>query len=163
MPNTTLTIEQVLTLLRATPLHLAVLTADLAPEALQARPSPDEWSANEVLAHLRACADVWGTCIEAILTQEMPTLRAINPRSWIEQTNYLDLGFGLSLGAFATQRADLLAALSPLPSEVWERSATVRGAGKVLSRTALFYAQWLAGHERPHVKQIERVVKPLQR
>src|SRR5215472_13595395 len=133
MPNTTLTIEQVLTLLRATPLRLAALTADLAPEALQTRPSPDEWSANEVLAHLRACADVWGNCIEAILAQERPTLRAINPRSWIEQTNYLDLEFKLSLGAFATQRADLLAVLYPLPSDAWERSASVTGAGKVLS------------------------------
>lgn len=87
MPNTTLTIEQVLTLLRATPLRLAQLSADLAPEALQTRPSCEEWSANEVLAHLRACADIWGNCIEAIFAQERPTLRAINPRSWIEQTN----------------------------------------------------------------------------
>ena len=163
MPNTILTIEQVLTLLRATPLRLATLTADLSSEALQTRPSPDEWSANEVLAHLRASADVWGNCIEAILSEQRPTLRAINPRSWIEQTNYLDLEFKPSLGTFAKQRAELLAVLSPLPREAWERSATVTGAGKVLSRTALFYAQWLASHERPHVKQIERIVKSLQR
>jgi hypothetical protein len=28
----------------------------------------------------------------------------------------------------------------------------------VLERTVLFYAQWLARHERPHVKQIQRIV-----
>jgi hypothetical protein len=28
----------------------------------------------------------------------------------------------------------------------------------VLERTVLFYAQWLARHERPHLKQIERIV-----
>jgi hypothetical protein len=28
----------------------------------------------------------------------------------------------------------------------------------VLDRTVLFYAQWLARHERTHVKQIERIV-----
>ena len=161
MPNKSLTIEQVLTLLRTTPLRLAALTADLSPEELQMRPAPDEWSANEVLAHLRACADVWGNCIVAMIAQDTPTLRAVNPLTWIKQTNYLELDFRPSLRAFATQRADLLAVLSPLPSDAWERSATVTGAGKVLERTVLFYARWLAGHERPHVKQIERIVKTM--
>ena len=159
MPSKSLTIEQVLTLLRATPLRLAALTATLSPEELHMRPNPDEWSANEVLAHLRACADVWGNCIVTMITEDMPTLRAVNPLTWIKKTNYLELEFQPSLHAFATQRADLLAVLSPLPLEGWERSATVTGAGKVLERTVLFYARWLAGHERPHVKQIERIVK----
>ena len=63
MPNKSLTTERVLTLLAATPQRIAALTADLTPEELQTRPTPDEWSANEVLAHLRACADVWGNYI----------------------------------------------------------------------------------------------------
>jgi hypothetical protein len=58
------------------------------------------------------------------------------------------------LRSFAMQRADLLAVLSPLPHEGWSRAATVTGAGKVLERTVLFYAQWLARHERQHVKQV---------
>jgi hypothetical protein len=37
----------------------------------------------------------------------------------------------------------------------------VTGAGKVLERTVLFYARWLAGHEEPHVKQIERIVNAM--
>jgi hypothetical protein len=32
------------------------------------------------------------------------------------------------------------------------------GAGKILERTVLDYAQRLARHERPHLKQIERIV-----
>ncbi|MDQ3467526.1 MAG: DinB family protein, partial [Chloroflexota bacterium] len=121
----------------------------------------DEWSANDVLAHLRASADVWGNCIAAIIAEERPTLRAVNPRTWIKQTDYLELEFRPSLRAFATQRADLLAVLEPLPPEGWSRAATVTGAGKVLERTVLFYARWLAGHERPHVKQIERIVNTM--
>ncbi|HZU69169.1 MAG TPA: DinB family protein [Ktedonobacteraceae bacterium] len=161
MPDKPLTTEQVLTLLQATPMRLAALTTDLSPEVLQARPTSDEWSANEVLAHLRACADVWGNCIVTILAEDKPVLQAINPRAWIKRTNYLELDFHLSLRAFATQRAELLAVLEPLPVDAWKRSATVTGAGKVLERTVLFYAQWLATHERPHVKQIERVVKTM--
>lgn len=156
-----LTIEQVLALLATTPPRLTALTAGLSPAQLRTAPNSGEWSANDVLAHLRACADVWGDCIAAIIAQDRPTLRAINPRTWIERTDYLDLAFQPSLGAFAAQRAELLAVLEPLPPEGWSRAATVTGAGKPLQRTVLSYARWLARHERPHVKQIERIIGAL--
>jgi DinB superfamily len=119
--------------------------------------------ADEVLAHLRACADVWGNCIAAMLNEDTPTLRTVNPRTWIKQTNYLDLDFPASLGSFAAQRADLLAVLNPLPPDGWSRKATVTGAGKALERTVLDYAERLARHERPHLKQVERIVNMLPR
>src|SRR5689334_7031682 len=138
MPSGSPSIEQVLTMLAATPLRLAALTAGLGPAQLRTAPNPDEWSANEVLAHLRACADMWGNCIMAMIAQDRPTLRAINPRTWISKTDYLEQEFQPSLQAFATQRTDLLAVLEPLPREGWARAATVTGAGKVLERTVLF-------------------------
>jgi DinB family protein len=162
MPNTSLTVEQTLALLAATPERFAALTMGLTSAQLRTRPSQDEWSANEVLAHLRACADVRGGPILTILAEEHPTLRAINPLTWIKQTDYLGLEFEPSLRAFAAQRAGLLAVLRPLGPEDWVRSATVTGAGKPLTRTALGYAQWVADHERPHVKQMEQIVKALR-
>jgi hypothetical protein len=163
VPSDSPTIEQVLTLLAATPPRLAALTAGLAPDLLRTAPNDDEWSANDVLAHLRACADVWGNCIEAIIAQVSPTIRAVNPRTWIKQTDYLHQEFQPSLHAFAKQRAELLAVLESLPPEGWSRAATVRGAGKGLVRTVLSYAEWLARHERPHLKQIERIVTTMHR
>ena len=162
MPGRLLTIEQVLTLLAETPPRLAALTAALAPAQLHTTPNHDGWSANDVLAHLRACADVWGNCIVAMIAEETPTLRAVNPLTWIKKTDYLELEFRPSLRSFETQRADLLAVLEPLPHEAWSRAATVTGAGKVLVRTVLFYAQWLARHERLHVKQVEHIVNTMQ-
>jgi hypothetical protein len=161
VPNRSLTVEQILTLLAQTPPRIAALTAGLAPAQLQIAPAPDQWSANEVLAHLRACADMWGNCIVEIITHDHPTLRAINPRTWINKTDYREQPFQPSLHAFATQRADLLAVLEPLAPEGWSRTTTVTGAGKVFERTVLFYAQWLAEHERPHVKQLERIANTL--
>ncbi|HEY7340794.1 MAG TPA: DinB family protein [Ktedonobacterales bacterium] len=152
-----LTVEQALTLLEATPPRLATLTDGLTPAQLLTAPAPDEWSANDVLAHLRACADMWGKSIMAMLAEDEPTLRAVNPRTWIKQTNYRELDFRPSLRAFTAQRTELLAVLKPLSAEGWLRSATVTGAGKPLTLTVLSYAQRLALHERPHVKQIERI------
>jgi hypothetical protein len=163
VPDKSLTIEQVLTLLAETPPRIAALTSSLEPAQLHAIPNPGEWSANDVLAHLRACADVWGNCIVAIIAQDRPTLRAVNPRTWIKKTDYLEQEFQPSLHAFTLQRIDLSAVLEPLAPEDWSRTATVTGAGKVLERTVLFYARWLAGHERPHLKQIQRIVNTMRR
>ena len=159
MPSRVLPTAQILTMLAAAPAHLAALTADLAAEQLHAAPAPGEWSANGVLAHLRSCADIWGDCMRTILIQERPTLRAVNPTTWIEQTNYREVPFHLSLQAFTSQRTELLTVLTPLLPEAWSRSATVTGAGKPLERTVHFYAQWLTRHERPHLKQIQSLVK----
>ena len=161
MPGRSLTIEQALTLLAETPPRLEALTAGLTPAQLHTNPTPGEWSATDVLAHLRACADVWADCIAAILAEERPTLRATNPRTWIKQTDYPELEFRPSLRAFVMQRTELLAVLEPLPPEGWSRTATVTGAGKTLERTVLFYARWLAEHERPHIKQIARIVNTM--
>lgn len=162
MPSGAPTREWVLMLLAETPPRIATLATGLAPTHLRAAPSPDAWSANDVLAHLRACADVWGNAIAAIIAEDRPTLRAVNPKTWIKQTDYRDLAFRPSMLAFATQRADLLAVLEPLPEEGWSRAATVTGAGTPLERTVLSYAQRLARHERSHLKQIAGIVASLQ-
>ena len=162
MPDRSPTTEQLLTMLAAAPPRLAALTADLASAQAHTPPAPGEWSANEVLGHMRSCADVWGNCIEIILAQDTPTIRAINPTTWIKQTDYPQQEFHASLQAFTQQRTNLLAVLEPLTPEAWSREATITGAGKPLVRTLRFYAQWLATHERPHIKQIERIVKTLR-
>ena len=161
MSKSALTIEQILGILAETPTRLVALTAVLDAAMLHAAPGPDVWSANDVLAHLRSCADVWGDCMGRIVREDRPTLRAVNPRAWITQTNYPDLEFQPSLRAFEAQRADLLAFLDPLSPADWSRSATVVGAGTPLERTVLTYAQRLARHERPHLKQIQRIVGAL--
>ena len=153
-----MTTDDALRLLAATPSRLAAASAGVAPERLRLAPAEGEWSANEVLAHLRACADVWGGAVATILAEDSPTIRAVNPRTWIERTGYLDLGFAVSLDAFTAQRAGLLRTLESLPAEGWARGATVTGAGKPLHRTVASYTEWMASHERPHVRQIERAI-----
>lgn len=162
MPPKVPPIEQLLAALADAPPRIAEFTVGLRPAQLQTAPNPGAWSANEVLAHLRACADVWGECMVTILNQETPTIRAVNPRTWIKGTDYLEQAFQPSLQAFAAQRTALLARLEPLPPESWLRSATVTGAGKLLVRTVHAYAQWMAEHERPHLKQIKRIANTLR-
>jgi hypothetical protein len=157
MSESSLTVEQILTILTESPQRIATFTAGLEPALLHTPLTPDAWSANEVLAHLRSCADVWGNYIVTILTEERPTIRAVSPRTWIHKTDYPELEFAPSLRSFTRQRTDLLAVLEPLPAEGWSRAATVSAVGGVHERTVLDYAERLANHERQHVKQIEEI------
>lgn len=161
MPNKTLTVDEVMALLEETVPQIARLTAGLSPEHLRATPNRDEWSVGDVLAHLRSCADVWGECMVSIAGGTR-TLRAVNPRTWIEKTDYRSLEFRRSFRAFSAQREELLSALRPLPRNTWSRTATVTGAGSALVRDVLSYGRRMAVHERAHVKQIARITSPLR-
>lgn len=158
-----LSTEKILTILEETPQRLAALTAGLTSAQLRSAPSDGEWSVNEVLAHLRACSDVWGDrYIATILAEDQPTIRAINPRTWIKRTDNLTQEFQPALRAFTEQRNKLLAILKPLPIAEWMRTNTLVGAGRPLQQTLLSHADRLARHERAHLKQIERIISALQ-
>lgn len=163
MPSKNLPVEQILTILKETPSRLTVLSAGLLPDPLHTAPEPGEWSASEVLAHLRACSDVWGDYyIMTILAQDEPTIKAINPRRWIKNTNYPEQDFQASLQAFTKQREKLLTVLEQLMPQDWWRTATLIGAGKPLQQTLISHADGLARHERSHLKQIERILNALR-
>jgi hypothetical protein len=150
--------DEIVVLLRESPKQIAAITSVLTPEQVHESPAPGEWSANEVLAHVRCCADVWGGCITSIVGEDHPTIRAVNPTTYIHDTDYVDRPFGTSLREFARQRTKLLAVLETLPPEGWAREATITGAGAPLIRSVSTYAQWLANHERTHWKQFRKIV-----
>lgn len=121
MREKTLTIEHVLTLLAEAPRRIAAVTAGLELARLHAAPNDHEWSGNDVLAHLRACADVWGGSIETMVREDHPTMRAISPRTWIHDTDYPESAFGPSFDVYGRQRAELLVLLKRLSPEEWAR------------------------------------------
>jgi DinB family protein len=151
--------QNVLRLLAATPRRIASLSRRVEIDELHFRPHPDAWSANDVLAHLRACADVWGKSIIAMITQDHPTLRYVSPRSWIRKTDYPGAEFRASLQAFTHQRRELLRALKGLATKDWSRSATFTATTRGREQTVLSYACRIAEHESKHCDQIEAVLK----
>lgn len=161
-PHESLTAEQALALLAETPPRIAAITDRLTPDQLLAIPGPDEWSANDTLAHLRSCADVWGKCIRTLLDQNEPRLRAVSPRGWIKRTTYREQQFRESFRAFVAQRTDLLTVLTSLAPAAWARTAIVTGSGKPRTMTVLSYAERLALHERHHLDQFARIATALR-
>ena len=149
-------------MLGTAPSRIAAMAEGLTPVQLRTKPDPENWSAVEVLAHLRCCADVWGDAIRRIRDEDHPTIKAVDPRTWARDTNYTELEFHPSLDAYTSQRANLLTLLEALSPNDLSRAATLRGAGKPIERTLRGFAQRIAIHERPHIKQIDRALKVIR-
>ena len=135
--------------------RITAVSANLSNEQLQHKPDKKTWSANEVLAHLRACADVWGNTVAKMLIQDNPTLAYLHPRDWLKQTDYLTLDFHDSLAAFAQQRHVLMADLQALEQDGWSRGATI----KRRQHTVFSQVRRLALHEQGHCEQIESLLQ----
>src|SRR4026209_1527895 len=96
--------EEILALLEGTPERIAAATAGLTAARARTSPRAGEWSLNDILAHLRACADVGGDAIARILAEDHPTLRAVDPRVHVTKTDYPSVDFASSFSDFARQR-----------------------------------------------------------
>jgi len=150
--------SEMIDLLRTNPERIAELTAGLTAAQLNTPPEPGEWSAAELLAHLRSCSTLWGEYLAAIIAEDGTTFRVVNPAAWIEGTDYMRQKFAPAWRAYRNQRTQLLAVLTGLPAEKWRHTATITGAGAPLRKTVFDYVKRLATHERAHLRQLKKIV-----
>lgn len=146
-------------MLAETPKQIARLARGRSHQQLHRKPAKDAWSAQEIVAHLRACADVWGSSIDRMLAEDHPTIRYVSPRGWIRKTDYLETNFSDSLRAFSDRRGELLARLKPLDAKSWLRPATFTATTLGRDATVLSYATRIAEHEVRHLGQLRRTIK----
>ena len=151
-------ITAILTVLTESPKDIARIVHGCTDDQLHGKPAPDAWSATEILAHLRACAEVWGRSIERMIAEDHPTIRYVSPRSWIRKTDFLDLSFQDSLRRFTEGRGRLVETLSALEWTHWSRGATFTGTKLGRDATVLVYAKRIADHEQAHLDQLRRTV-----
>ena len=158
-PEPRFTFEEVLELLDNAPSRIEAATAGVPADELLAQLEPGGWSARDILGHIRACDRTWGGYLERILDENHPTFRAESPRSTIRKTDFLALSFAESLEGFMKDRAALVARIRTAGSDGLARAATVKLPGRgAEERTAFYYADRMAEHEREHVQHIERAM-----
>lgn len=140
------------------PQRIVRITAGVDDQLLHRQPAPDAWSARDIVAHLRACAEVWGRSIERMVTEDHPTVRYVSPRGWIKRTDYLEQSFRDSLAEFTKARAGLVAALGALDASGWSRGATFTATTSGRDATVLSYAKRIVDHELIHLDQLRRTL-----
>ena len=151
--------DAVMEILRATVPRLEELTRGVSQKRLSTV-TDYGWSVNDQLAHLRACHDVLGGNMLRIVREDHPSWKGMAPRAREGQTDYFDWKFAPAFEVFRAQRAELLEALEPLPPEGWKRTATVWAPpGVVYEYSTLYYGDWMARHERSHLKHMARILE----
>jgi hypothetical protein len=144
-------IEIVLRLLTETPGRIATVTWNMNADQLHQKADAKSWSASEILAHLRACADVWGETMEAMLREDEPAVKHVSPRTYMKKTEYPRLPFQESFQSFVDQRRALLHALHDLTLAEWSRGAMIKNR----RHTVFSQARRMALHEVAHSDQLD--------
>lgn len=144
--------DDLLNRLSDVPARIGHAVARLSDTDTYLAPSDGEWSAAEILAHLRASDDILAHRLYAILTRDNPILPAYDERRWAEIAGYPQADFALSLNVFTLRRAELVAMLRQAAIEDWQRL----GAHEIKGAISLFQvATSLIEHEEEHCVQLE--------
>jgi hypothetical protein len=148
-------VQKYLGVISETPGKIGVLVKGWEEHRLQYRADARSWSASDILAHLRSCADLWTYSIYAMLAEKEPSFSDINERKWAKVTRYADLPFHQSFQAYSLQRESLVRVLKDLPFDSWERSAMIFER----RHTVFTQTRRLAKHETEHLEQMDGLLR----
>ncbi len=148
-------IQQYLQWLEETPRRIVACTRGESEVQLHASAGKKGWSAAEILAHLRACEELWSDSIYAMLEQDKPELPLVDERRWAKLQGYASLDFQESFEAFALGRTELLRLLRELPAESWSRTAIIEER----THSVFSQARRMALHEVEHCNQMEALFR----
>lgn len=147
------TIQMVIGLLGNNPVEIENRILDIDPLQLQTRLDPDSWSAVEILAHLHACASIWGKSIEKMLQENEPVIDDLHPRKWEKLPEFSIMSFEQSLQEFNLHRRNLISKLVTLTPEDWAKSGWIKNK----KHTVFNQARRMALHEINHLDQFEQI------
>ncbi|MGH2586219.1 MAG: DinB family protein [Dehalococcoidia bacterium] len=147
--------EEVIARLEAMPERLRVAFATAGAGAADRAPSPGEWSAQELLAHIRSVDALLAPYIVLLTVLEKPAFSGADERALAERAGYLEDDVETALTAFTTRRGELVRLLKRLNAADRQRESVHTAYGRF---TIADYAAHLAAHEQEHLPEVERAL-----
>src|SRR5215831_12644395 len=140
-------------------------TADALAAAIQGqseavlarRPDARNWSAVEIVCHLRDSEEIFAERMEQIVAMDVdPRLIVTDPDRWAEDRQYLANNAERALGAFRRRRAETLKTFGDLTVAQWGKG----GIHPVLGRITLDgFLAVMAWHDDNHLAQFTRALQ----
>ena len=131
--------------------QLAAAIADLPVGVLSIRPSAQEWSPGEVLAHLADAEILAGERFRRIIADPDAQLAPLDQVNWAEHLRYPERDSALALATFRALRAAHVELLRVVPPDAWART----GHHRTLGPTSLHdQVESFADHTEEHIAQI---------
>jgi hypothetical protein len=169
-------IEAHLGRLQQTPDDLARAIAGNADAELGRRPDAENWSAKEIVCHLRDVEELFQIRFHTVVALDEPRIlvlgasaddlaawriggaigHPLDPARWAEERQYRRQDTREALVAFRKRRGEVLMLLQSLSAAEWQRG------GIHLSRGRLTLEDWvasLAAHDDNHLDQLRRALE----
>jgi hypothetical protein len=169
-------VERHLGRLQRTPDELETAIAGKTDAALAKRPDAQNWSAKEIVCHLRDVEELFQLRFHTVVAIDEPRIlvlaaspsdlaawriggaigHPLDPNRWAEERQYLRNDTREALAAFQRRRIEVVTLLRSLSPAEWERG------GVHLSRGRLTLADWVASlvaHDDNHLDQLYRALE----
>jgi DinB family protein len=168
-------LEQRLARLVGTADELAEAIRDRSAAQLSRRPDAANWSATEIICHLRDIEELCILRFHTMLVMEDPAVFVVgappsdparwgiggdvpfplDPSRWVDDRQYSRSDARQALAAFGRRRREVLTLLRSLPPEQWKRGSIHPAHGRVT------FEEWtagMAGHDDNHLDQLRRAL-----
>ena len=121
--------------------------------ALSQRPDAKNWSAKEIICHVRDTEEFFLNRLQMILTFDEPKFSLADAGRWVVERQYLRNDAGEAIAAFRQRRQETLQFVKEIKPEQWERACIHAVRGRMTFRD---YVNLLAGHDKIHLEQVKR-------
>jgi hypothetical protein len=151
-----LPVEQNLERLERAADDLAAAINGRSDAALARRPDAKNWSAKEIVCHLRDAEEYLMLRVWLALTSNEPVFPAPDQERWAEDRQYLRNDAAEALAAFRRKREESLAVFRKLAPADWQRGGVREGLGRA---TVADHAALIAWHDDNHLDQLKRALE----
>jgi len=149
------TLDEQLARMERTVNDFAAVVKNVSDAQLTKRPDPKNWSAKEVVCHVRDTEESFMTRFLSILAMDEPKFLPVEPDRWAVERQYQRNDVQEALAAFKTRREETLRFFRGLKPDQWERGGVHATRGRM---TLKDFVELMAWHDDNHLDQLKRAL-----
>jgi len=149
------TLDEQLARMERTVNDYAAVVKNVSDAQLTKRPDPKNWSAKEVVCHVRDTEESFMMRFLSIMAMDDPKFLPVEPDRWAVERQYQRNDVQEALAALRTRREETLRFLRGLKPEQWERGGIHATRGRM---TIKDFVELMAWHDDNHLDQLKRAL-----
>jgi len=149
------TLDEQLARMERTVNDYAAVVNNVSDAQLTKRPDPKNWSAKEVVCHVRDIEESFMMRFLSIMAMDDPKFLPVEPDRWAVERQYQRNDVQEALAALRTRREETLRFLRGLKPEQWERGGIHATRGRM---TIKDFVELMAWHDDNHLDQLKRAL-----
>jgi uncharacterized damage-inducible protein DinB len=149
------TLDEQLARMERTVNDYAAVVKNVSDAQLTKRPDPENWSAKEVVCHVRDTEESFMMRFLSIMAMDDPKFLPVEPDRWAVERQYQRNDVQEALAALKTRREETLRFFRGLKPEQWERGGIHATRGRM---TLKDFVELMAWHDDNHLDQLKRAL-----